>query len=52
MNLFRVWSMMARQWLDMMDEMMSPMALMVPMAPLAPAQFYRPTHPDGADWEA
>ncbi len=49
MNLVRVWSMMARQWLDMMDEMMSPMALMTPMAPM---QFYRPTHPDGAEWDA
>jgi hypothetical protein len=44
MQLFHIWSMMARQWLDMMDEVMS--------QPLSPLGYYQPTYPDIARWDS
>ena len=46
MHPFRFWSMMARNWLDMMDVMMC-----LPPAMATTAWGYIPTFPDAAGWE-
>jgi hypothetical protein len=44
MKLFSLWSMMARQWLDVMDEIMS-LPLIMPID-----WHYQPTFPDAPNW--